>query len=223
MFSWKTIEICFAKVHTQKYVWLFMGKDQIDLKKWQLAPIVRLGTKTWSPWNMMMRSRCTGMIGNWASPALYHSVLRSWTGNIFPSKVEIHHFLHWKFGNVFSFKVCKRPISTHVWQSQTWFPWMWFLSIHNQNVKRHSTRRCSNSNRHQTACINCVMENQYAIAIDVQNLTALGRNIRYSGYQESIWSSWKCCTIRCSTRPGPTCKIPHDGVSGRRDGCWIRS
>ena len=32
----------------------------------------------------------------------------------------------------------------------------------------------------------CVMENQYAIAIDVQNLTALGRNIRYSGYQESI-------------------------------------
>ena len=92
MFSWKTIEICFAKVHTQKYVWLVMGKDQIDLKKWQLAPIVRLGTKTWSPWNMMMWSRCTGMIGNWASPALYHSVLRSWTGNIFPYKVEIHHF-----------------------------------------------------------------------------------------------------------------------------------
>ena len=41
--------------------------------------------------------------------------------------------------------------------------------------------------------------------------------------EESIWSFWKCCTIRCSTRPGPTCKIPHDGVSGRRDGCWIWS
>ena len=210
MFSWKTIEICFAKVHTQKYAWVVMGKDQIDLKKWQLAPIL----KSWS----------TGMIGNWAPRALYHSVLRSWTGNIFPSKVEIHHFLHWKFGNVFSFKVCKRPISTHVWQSQTWFPWKWFLSIHIQNVKRHSTRRCSNSNLHQTACINlCDGKSIYAIAIDVQNLTALGRNIRYSGYQESIWSFWKCCTIRCSTRPGPTCKIPHDGVSGRRDGCWIRS
>ena len=55
-----------------------------------------LGTKTWSPWNMMMWSRCTGMIGNWAPTALYHSFLRSWTGNIFLSEVEIHHFLHWK-------------------------------------------------------------------------------------------------------------------------------
>ena len=82
MFSWKTIEICFAKVHTQKYAWVVMGKDQIDLKKWQLAPIL----KSWS----------TGMIGNWAPRALYHSVLRSWTGNIFLSEVEIHHFLHWK-------------------------------------------------------------------------------------------------------------------------------
>ena len=59
-------------------------------------PYRSLGTKTWSPWNMMMWSRCTGMIGNWAPAALYHSVLRSWTGNIFLSKVEIHHFLHWK-------------------------------------------------------------------------------------------------------------------------------
>ena len=52
-----------------------------------------LGTKTGSPWNMMIWSRCTGMIGNLA---LYLSVLCSWTGNIFISKVEIHHFLRWK-------------------------------------------------------------------------------------------------------------------------------
>ena len=31
----------------------------------------------------------------------------------------------------------------------------------------------------------CVMENQYAIVVDVQNLTALGRNIRYSKFQEN--------------------------------------
>ena len=73
-------------------------------------------------------------------------------------ELELSSFLKWKYitfciGNVFSFKVCKRQISTHVWQSQTWFPWKWFLSIHIQNVKRHSTRRCSNSNLHQTACI----------------------------------------------------------------------
>ena len=59
-------------------------------------PYWGLGRKTGSPWNMMIWSRCTVMIGNLAPPPLYHSVLCSWTGNIFISKVEIHKFLHWK-------------------------------------------------------------------------------------------------------------------------------
>ena len=100
MFSWKTIEICFVKVHTHVVVKVCLtchGKRSDWFEKndnWH--QYWSLGTKTWSPWNMMMWSRCTGMIGNWAPPSLYHSDLGSWTGNIFLSEVEIHHFLHWK-------------------------------------------------------------------------------------------------------------------------------
>ena len=102
----------------QKYVWLVRDvlmediwkmfcksgcKSMFDLS-WEKIRLIwkndnwhqywGLGTKTGSPWNMMIWSRCTGMIGNLA---LYPSVLCSWTGNIFISKVEIHHFLHWKY------------------------------------------------------------------------------------------------------------------------------
>ena len=96
MFSWKKIWKMFCiSPHTCGC------KNMFDLS-WEKIRLIwkndnwhqywSLGTKTWPPWNMMMWSRCTGMIGNWAPPALYHSVLRSWTGNIFPFKVEIHHF-----------------------------------------------------------------------------------------------------------------------------------